>query len=157
VTRYELVLAELIAHYGKPSGFLRRGRVTIEPFDDGTESPARIDRQFSTWRWCPAQEHGVQTSCHASVVLSIDPDLGRGVVLFSTPLLWQYAYARETGYSQPDPLFTLLHALQPTKRERLRQLIVAEKKAAAEKAAKLKAAKEEKAARKKAAKDKGAT
>jgi hypothetical protein len=148
VTRYELVLAELIAHYGKPAGFMWRGRVTIEPFDENDPRVPRVERKFSTWRWCPAPDQGLQTNCDSSIVLSIDPDLGRGIVLFSTPALWQYAYARETGFSQPDPLFTLLHALQPKARELQRQL----KQEAKDREARANAAREEKAAKKKAAK-----
>jgi len=150
VTRYELVLAELIANYGKPAGFMWRGRVTLEPIEDSPESVQRAERKFSTWRWCPAPDHGLQPSCNASIILSIDPDAGRGIVLFSTRALWQYAYARETGDARPDPLFTLMHALQPKQRELFRQKRAAEVKAADEKAARLKAAREEKAARKKA-------
>jgi hypothetical protein len=51
------------------------------------------------------------TRCASSIVLTLDPDLGRGIVLYSTPELWQYAAAREVGPAQPDPLYTLLHAL----------------------------------------------
>jgi hypothetical protein len=156
VTRYELVLAELIANYGKPAGYMWRGRVTIEPFDEVAEASPSTERKFNTWRWCPASYEGLETRCDSSIVLSIDPDYGRGIVLFSSPALWQYAYARETGFSRPDPLFTLLHALQPKERERLRQLRVAEEKAATEKRERLQAAKAEKAAKKKAAKEKAA-
>jgi hypothetical protein len=142
VTRYELVLAELIAHYGKPAGFMWRGRVTLEPLDQATEPVPRSERRFSTWRWCPARDHGLQPSCDASIILSIDPDAGRGIVLFSTPALWQYAYARETGDAQPDQLFTLLHALQPKQRELFRQKKAAAREAAEQKAGRNEAAQE---------------
>lgn len=156
VTRYELVLAELIANYGKPAGFMWRGRVTLEPIEDSPEPVQREERKFSTWRWCPAPDHGLQPSCNASVILSIDPDQGRGIVLFATRALWQYAYAREAGDAQPDPLFTLMHALQPKQRNVFRQKREAERQAADERAARLKAARDEKAARKKAAKESAA-
>jgi hypothetical protein len=40
----------------------------------------------------------------------------RGIVLFSTPALWQYAHARESIGEDvedrpPDPLYALLHGL----------------------------------------------
>ena len=116
VTRYDLVLAELIARYGKPADFTWRGRVTVEPIDGPpiwatSDDKAHADRKFDVWRWCPAPRDGLMTRCKSSIVLSIDPDLGRGIVLFSTPEVWQYAYAREQGDAQPDPLYTLLHAL----------------------------------------------
>lgn len=156
VTRFELVLAELIANYGKPAGYMSRGRVTIEPFDGTTGTRMATERKFNTWRWCPAPVQGLETRCDSSIVLSIDPDYGRGIVLFSSPALWQYAFARETGSSQPDPLFTLMHALQPKERERMRQLKATAEKVFKERTEKTKAAKAEKAARKKAAKDKAA-
>jgi hypothetical protein len=156
VTRFELVLAELIANYGKPAGYLSRGRVSIEPLD-GTRTRAVTERKFATWRWCPAPVQGLETRCDSSIVLSIDPDYGHGILLFSSPALWQYAFARETGSSQPDPLFTLLHALQPKERERMRQLKATAEKAARERAEKIKLARAENAARKKAAREKAAT
>jgi hypothetical protein len=111
VTRYDLVLAELISRYGKPANFSWRGRVTIESVDGPASFVPSDDRKFSTWRWCPAPRDGLMTRCDASIVLSIDPDIGRGIVLFSTAALWEYAYARESGSGTPDPLYTLMHAL----------------------------------------------
>jgi len=116
VTRYDLVLAELIARYGKPANFMWRGKVTVEPVDGppiwaSTGDKAHDDRKFDVYRWCPAPRDGLMTRCKASIVLSIDPDLGRGIVLFSTPEVWRYAWAREASDAAPDPLYTLLHAL----------------------------------------------
>jgi len=112
VTQYDLVLAELIARYGKPANFTWRGRVTVESVDGPLTYMRTEDRKFNTWRWCPAPRDGLMTRCDASIVLSIDPDIGRGIVLFSTPALWEYAYAREsTEEAAPDPLYTLMHAL----------------------------------------------
>lgn len=111
VTRYDLVFAELISRYGKPANFTWRGRVTIEPVDGPPSHVPTDDRRFNTWRWCPAPRDGLMTRCDASIVLSIDPDVGRGIVLFSTAALWEFAYARESTRSSPDPLYTLMHAL----------------------------------------------
>lgn len=121
VTQYDLVLAELVATYGKPSGYIRRGRVTIETLDESETPQARGDRRFSTWRWCPPMDRGSKTSCEASIVLSIDPDLGKGIVLFATPALWKYAYVREHGHAKGDPLFALMHARPAKKRNRAYQ------------------------------------
>jgi len=118
-TQYELVLAELISEYGKPAGFLKRGRVTIEPVDGVADAQLEEDRKFSTWRWCPAADRTLATRCKASIVLSLEPESGRGVVLFSTPALWAYAYARESGAFKGDPLFAVMHARPPARRHRI--------------------------------------
>lgn len=112
VTQYDLVLSELISRYGKPADFAWRGRVTIETVDGPAVFTPSEDRKFSTWRWCPAPRDGLMTRCEASIVLSVDPDQGRGIILFSTPAMWQYAFARESSDDvAPDPLYTLMHAL----------------------------------------------
>jgi hypothetical protein len=122
VTQYDLVLAELIAMYGKPAGYLKRGRVTIETQDENGNDPEDVrseeDRKFSTWRWCPAANSALAPRCDASIVLSIDPDSGRAVVLFSTPALWEYAFARQHAAEEGDPLYAVLHARQPIHRAR---------------------------------------
>jgi hypothetical protein len=110
VTNYDRVLDLLIAKFGRPNGFLRRGRVLIETLEG--ESSDAADRKFSIWRWCPAVGDGLKTSCAASVTLSLDPATGKGSVLYSTPLLWEYAYARENFGFKGDRLFKLLHAKQ---------------------------------------------
>jgi len=119
VTQYELVLAELIAEYGKPAGFIKRGRVAIVPVEGEIDSQQEQDRKFNTWRWCPAPDRALATSCKASIVMSLEPESGRAVVLFSTPALWAYAYARESGAFKGDPLFAVMHARPPTRRHRI--------------------------------------
>ena len=53
---------------------------------------------------------GLHTACTASVVLSLEPATGVGTVLYSTPLLWEFAYARENNGYKGDQLFKMLHA-----------------------------------------------
>jgi len=108
VTAYDRVLEKLLAKYGRPKGFLRRGQVIIETVEGDSSDPA--DRKFSIWRWCPAVGDGLRTECEASVTLWLDPATGVGTVLYSTPLLWEYAYARENYGFKGDPLFRVLHA-----------------------------------------------
>jgi hypothetical protein len=108
VTTYDRVLEKLIAKFGRPNGFLRRGRVVIETLEG--ESTDEADRKFSIWRWCPATGDGFHTECKASVTLSLDPITGVGSVLYSTPLLWEYAYARENYGFKGDRLYKLLQA-----------------------------------------------
>jgi hypothetical protein len=108
VTRYDRVLERLIARFGKPDNFTRRGKVVIETLDG--ESTDQSERKFRIWRWCPARDRGLHTRCTASVVLSLEPATGDATVLYSTPLLWQFAYAREYNGNKGDRLFKLLHA-----------------------------------------------
>ena len=83
------MLDKLLTKYGRPNCFLRRGQVIIETVEG--DSSHLADRKFSIWRWCPAVGDGLRTSCKASVVLWLDPATGVGTVLYSTPLLWEYA------------------------------------------------------------------
>jgi hypothetical protein len=108
VTVYDRMLDRLIEKYGRPAGFARRGQVVIET-EEGDSSTA-ADRKFSIYRWCPATDRGFHTECKASVILSINPTTGQGTVLYSTPLLWEYAYARENNGFKGDRLYRLLHA-----------------------------------------------
>jgi hypothetical protein len=107
-TTYDRVLEKLLAKYGRPKGFLRRGQVLIETLEGDSSDPS--DRRFSIWRWCPAVGDGLRTECTASVVLWLDPATGVGTVLYSTPLLWEYAYARQNYGFKGDPLYRVLHA-----------------------------------------------
>jgi hypothetical protein len=108
VTNYDRMLDRLVAKFGKPDNFMRRGQVVIETLEG--ESSDQADRKFSIYRWCPARDtNGLHTDCTASVVLSLDPATGVGTVLYSTPLLWEFAYAREKN-NKGDRLYKMLHA-----------------------------------------------
>ena len=100
-------LGQLLAKFGKPLGYLRRGQVIIETEEGMTTDSS--ERKFSIYRWCPATGNGLHTECKASVVLTINPFTGRGMVLYSTPMVWEYAYARDTN-KKGDPLYRILHA-----------------------------------------------
>jgi hypothetical protein len=108
ITNYDRILQSLIDVYGRPAGFLKRGRVTIET-EEG-ESSDVADRRFSTWRWCPARDRALAPSCEGSVVLSFDPVSGTGTVLYASRVLWEYAYARHNSQFKNDMLFRMLHA-----------------------------------------------
>lgn len=107
-TTYDRVLGLLLAKYGRPEGYLRRGRVLIETIEGDSTDAA--DRRFNIWRWCPAKGDGFRTNCHASVVLTLDPTTGVGTVLYSAPLLWEYAWAREHFGFKGDRLYKMLQA-----------------------------------------------
>jgi hypothetical protein len=110
LTKYDRVLEKLIARFGKPDNFARRGQVVIETLEG--DSAGQTERKFRIWRWCPARDRGLHTSCAASVVLSLEPATGAATVLYSTPLLWEFAYARQYNGYKGDKLFKLLHARQ---------------------------------------------
>jgi hypothetical protein len=108
VTQYDRVLDKLIGKFGKPDKFSRRGQVIIETLEGDTTD--QTERKFGIWRWCPARDRGLHTRCAASVVLSLDPATGVAMVLYSTPLLWEFAYARQNNGYKGDRLFRILHA-----------------------------------------------
>jgi hypothetical protein len=107
VTNYDRVFEKLIARFGKPDKFSRRGQVVIETLDG--DSADQMARKYRVWRWCPARDRGLHTTCAASVVLSLEPSTGDATVLYSTPLLWEFAYARENNGYKGDKLYKLLH------------------------------------------------
>jgi hypothetical protein len=109
VTTYDRMLKKLMAKFGKPNGWMTHGRVVIETFD-GNDPDDLADQKFTVWRWCPARDRGLKTECTASVTLTLNPATGKGTVLYSTPLLWEYAYARENFGFKGDRLFKMLHA-----------------------------------------------
>ncbi len=108
VTVYDRVLNKLIGKYGPPAHFSRRGQVIIDT-DDGP-SVGISKRRFSIWRWCPANFNAFTIDCKATVTLTIDPDTGEGIVLYSTNLVWEYAFARQNNGFRGDWMFRLLHA-----------------------------------------------
>ena len=108
VTNYDRMLEKLLAKFGQPDNFVRRGQVVIETLEG--ETTDQKERKFSIWRWCPARDRGFHTECKASVVLSLDPATGVGTLLYSTPLLWEFAFARQNNGFKGDRLFKLLHA-----------------------------------------------
>jgi hypothetical protein len=108
VTSYDRMVELLLEKFGAPANFVRRGKVIIETEDGDSTNAA--ERKFSIYRWCPAADRAFNTDCKASVVLSINPATGMGTLLYSTPLLWEYAFARENNGFKGDRLFKLLHA-----------------------------------------------
>lgn len=108
VTTYDRVLEKLIARFGKPDKFTRSGQVIIETMEGDTTD--HRERKFGIWRWCPPRDRSIRTRCPASITLALDPATGDGTVMFSTPLLWEYAYARQHHGFKGDPLYRMLHA-----------------------------------------------
>lgn len=107
VTVYDVMLKKLLAKYGPPAHFSKRGQVIIETNEGEFKDAPK--RSFSVWRWCPANYNALHADCKASITLSIDPPSGQGMVIYSTKLLWEYAWARENNGFAGDRLFKLLH------------------------------------------------
>jgi hypothetical protein len=106
VTAYDRLLEKLIARYGRPLGYARRGKVIVAPVEG--EATDEGQRRYSTWRWCPAGD-GFRTQCAASLTLAFDPVSGVGAAMYSTPVLWEFAFARENYGFKGDPLYKVLH------------------------------------------------
>jgi hypothetical protein len=141
VSRFDLVLNELVSRYGNPDDAIRNGQKSkIEPIAAGA---LRRDRNFRTWRWCPMPATQKPPSCQVSIVLAADPQAARGIVIFATPALWRHAEARETSLGMPDALYTLLHGLPIQEREQQRQARLAQMSAESAREAALKAVSEE--------------
>jgi hypothetical protein len=108
VTTYDRVLKKLMAKFGQPKGWAMRGRVVVET-SDGDDPDDLVDRKFPVWRWCPARDRELKPACTATVTLTLNPATGQGTVLYATPLVWEYAYARENYGFKGDRLFKILH------------------------------------------------
>jgi hypothetical protein len=106
-THFDQVLDSLIARFGRPYRFEKRGRVVIEDMEG---SSGGEERRYQTLRWCPPYDRNLATSCTASIVLAYDPEKRWGYVLYSTPEVWEYAYARENGGYKGEYLYRMLNA-----------------------------------------------
>jgi hypothetical protein len=111
VTNYDRILQELIAAYGEPEDYEKRGLVIIAT-PDGKLVQHR-ERRFSEWRWCSLRgDRDIAPGCKASIVFAFDAASGWGVVLYATRPVWEFAHARHHGGAEDDPLYRLLAGLQ---------------------------------------------
>jgi hypothetical protein len=124
-TRFDQVLDFLIAQYGRPERFQKRGRVEIE-----AEGGAAVvgERRYRTSRWCPPRDRDIATKCDASVVLAYDGVKRWGYVLYSSPAVWEYAFARESSGFKGEYLYRMLHAQGPASSAELQQTTVRDEK-----------------------------
>ena len=88
---------------------LRRGQVVIETLEGESSDPGRSQVQHLALvpgaRPRPAHRPARRAWCCRS---TRRPAVG--TVLYSTPLLWEFAYARENNGFKGDRLFKMLHA-----------------------------------------------
>jgi hypothetical protein len=110
-TRFDRVLDHLISQFGRPERFRKRGHVEIEGADGAVVVG---ERRYRTSRWCPPRDRGLSTPCDASVVLAYDGAKRWGYVFYSSPAVWEYAYAREHSGFPGEYLYRMLHAGKQT-------------------------------------------
>ena len=108
VTSAKRVLNWLLANYGEPEGFVRKGNVIIGIPEFMPQNAARKSRH-DNWHWCGPKADEVAPSCAASIVYTFDSETGRGQVIMLTPEVWLYAHARRYGGTEDDPLYRVLH------------------------------------------------
>lgn len=107
-TTYERVLEHLIGKYGKPKGYKPGQRVIVETADGRFADPR--SRRLDTYRWCPPTGGRFVPTCEASIVLGFSPESGNGVILYATPAVWEFAYARDQSVQGGDPMYRFMHA-----------------------------------------------
>lgn len=105
---YERVLSNLIAHFGYPDGYQKRGDIFIETDTARVRLPHK--RRYLQYQWCGVREgRAIHPSCISTVTYVYDPANGAGAVLYATPPLYDYAEAAH--YSEPNnKLYAALHA-----------------------------------------------
>lgn len=108
LTTYERVLEHLIGKYGKPKGYKPGQRVIVETADGRFADPR--SRRLDTYRWCPPTGGRFVPTCEASIVLGFSPESGNGVILYATPAVWEFAYARNESVQGGDPMYRFMHA-----------------------------------------------
>jgi hypothetical protein len=112
VSQSQRVLKTLIKMYGTPEKYSLRGLVSVgDPNDAKAGEHAKLHAE--NWRWCPAVDTDIAPStCEASVVYSFDPVTAKGLILYVTKPIWEFADARETGGFAGEPLYKTLHNLK---------------------------------------------
>jgi hypothetical protein len=110
VSNYDRVLGKLIADYGQPPGYERRGSVTVTSADVSFTSADRARPLQGRYRWCGLDDADKQLSppCVATVTLSIEAATGEGTILFATAPVHVFAYARHVTGDENNDLYALL-------------------------------------------------
>jgi hypothetical protein len=109
-TAYDRTLNWLVDNYGPPEGFKREGTVIITDMDTVPVIQGKREVRFKkNMYWCRPKFEALVPTCDASIVLAFDSSTGKGQVIFLTPSVWAYAYAREFGGSPGDPLYRVLN------------------------------------------------
>jgi hypothetical protein len=109
-SHFDRILQWLIDSHGDPEGYVRRGTVRVLEVEPSPQQvPQERATRYQEWRWCPPKGLEIAPQCSASILLSFDSQTRIGLVLYVTEPVWKYAYARQYGGSEGDPLYKLLH------------------------------------------------
>jgi hypothetical protein len=122
-SNFDRLLRQLIALHGEPEGYERSGRITVETEDERLTTPEKPMPDFIRYRWCGVTAPALRPSCEATVTLAFDAKTGEGTVLYATPQMYDYAYARHQTSDENNELYVLLNdrpldqAYRPLKHE----------------------------------------
>lgn len=122
-SNYDRLLRRLIALHGYPEGYERSGRITIETESERLTTPEKPTQDFVRHRWCGVTDPSVRPICAATVTLAFEAKTGEGTVLYATPQMYDYAYARHQTSDENNELYVLLNerpldqAYRPVKHE----------------------------------------
>ena len=126
-TNLQRLMRKLVADHGVPPGYSLRGRVLLEELGagaDGKPSPEAGER-VTAYRWCGLKMNGreIHPTCPATVSLLFDGSTGRGLVLYATAPLYDYAWARHDMGDTENEMFVLLsgQTKAPIARAKLRE------------------------------------
>jgi hypothetical protein len=109
-TNYDRILALLIRFHGYPQGYdPSRSRITSPNEPEGIAQRPPFDKgRFRDWRWCPIKGEDKAPRCVAAVVLMFDPATRSGEVVYATPLLYAFAWARHWNGAKDNNIWATL-------------------------------------------------
>jgi hypothetical protein len=116
-SNFDRILRQLVAEHGEPPGYERHGRITIESEDQRLSSPEKRKPVYALYRWCGTDEasRSLRPTCPATVTLSLEAVTGMGTILYATPVVYDYAYARHQMKDDNNELYVLLNSDHPSR------------------------------------------
>jgi hypothetical protein len=110
-SNYDRIMGRLIAEYGEPPGYERRGVVIIENIESA-QQPQRP--QYVLYRWCGVDEASLNLhpSCPVSITLEFEATRGYGTILYATAAVYDFAHARNEMGDRNNDLYALLFSRQ---------------------------------------------
>ncbi len=110
-SNYDRIVGRLIAEYGEPPGYERRGVVIIENVEPA-QQPQRP--QYVMYRWCGVEEASrlLHPTCPVSITLEFEATRGYGTILYATAAVYDFAHARNEMGDRNNDLYTLLFSRQ---------------------------------------------
>ena len=113
-SNFDLLMRRLTRDYGQPPGYEVYGKVTVQGVDEPPSAPtgtaAETKPKYVVYRWCGLLEasRNLHPPCKASIVVEFDSVHGVGTVLYATPRVYDFAYARYVMGDQQNDFYTLL-------------------------------------------------